>query len=81
MRLPLKCYTYLLCIIFITLYSEALAKGMTDGELDKAEPNRINNGTLIRLAKHLSDKVKKGEIFTDLFSPFCIHFLYFYGFP
>ena len=63
MILSLKCYTYLFCFIIITLYREALAKDSTYGELDKTKPNLINNGTLIQLAKHLSDKVKKGELF------------------
>ena len=57
MILPLKCYTSLICIIIITANREALAKDLTD-----RGPNLINNGTLIRLAKHLSDKVNRGEM-------------------
>ena len=66
MTLPLKCYTSLVCIIIITSNRGALAKEITDGELDKAEPNQSSNGTLKGLSKHLRDRVKKGEIFVPL---------------
>ena len=64
MFLSLKYYTTLLCIICTLYYGEAQAKYSEDkGDL-LSKPNktdRINNGTLIRLAKYLSSKVTQGK--------------------
>ena len=64
MFLSLKYYTALICIILTLYYGEAQAKDSGDkgALLSKLnQTNRINNGTLIRLAKHLSSKVTQGR--------------------